>query len=708
MQNRAPVSQTSLLTARLFGVPSFMRDGMPIELHERKNRALLAFLALSPGVARSRDQLVELFWPRSAARGGRASLRQALSTIRSAIGDPHSEILLADREGVRLNPARLSSDVGRMLDDATQADPEADLFAGLLGVLLDGMSGISAEFDSWRSTEQARVSALAAARMQAWGEIEEAAGRFAKAEAWTEQALALDPTNEVLLRRLMRLNARQGRHARALDRYQRLQLLLSDDLGVLPEAETQDLAREIRADRLRPNKDRSTRSTRGPTATVPATRLPRTQYARSGEVNIAFQVHGDGPVDLVYVPGWVSNLDLAWGHPTYARFLEQLGTFARVIRLDKRGTGLSDRNVGHATLEQRMDDLRAVMDAAGSERAVLLGSSEGGNLCMSFAATWPRRTVSLILYGAYARGLWAEDYPWAKTVPMLEGELAAIARDWGGPFDFSAGAPSLSGDLVARNWFATYLRQSASPQDALSLWRWSAEVDMRPLLAAIRVPTLVIHRTGDRWVKREEGRYLAERITGARFVELPGDDHIIWASDTEPVFAQIKDHLTNREAAPSEAVLATLLCLRIHCADDSSKDDPISLIAKEEAPRFGGSAVSGKPGFLLFEFPGATRAVVCASRIRSRSEHLQCSVQAAIHIGECMRGAGTLSGDAVDMVEQLAASASRSTVLLSETVRALITGSDIQLGNVVSVPAAGGSENTLAYPVISLGPHAVP
>lgn len=355
-----------------------------------------------------------------------------------------------------------------------------------------------------------------------------------------------------------------------------------------------------------------------------------------------------------------------------------------------------------------MDDLRAVMDAAGSERAALLGSSEGGNLCMLFAAAWPGRTVSLILYGAYARGLWAEDYPWAKTVPALESELADIARNWGGPFDFSAGAPSLAGDPHAANWFATFLRQSASPQDALSLWRWSAEIDMRPLLATIRVPTLVIHRTGDRWVRREEGRYLAERITGARFIELPGDDHIIWASDTEPVFAQIRDHLTNPEATPSEAVLVTLLCLRIRGADQTPDNDALSSIVKEETRRSGGAPVTCTSGFLLFEFPGATRAVLCADGIRARFEHLQCSVHAAIHIGECVRGAGTLSGGAVDVVEQLAACASRSTILISRTVRALIAGSDIQLGDAVSVPATSGADATIAYPVISVSLPLVP
>ena len=215
---------------------------------------------------------------------------------------------------------------------------------------------------------------------------------------------------------------------------------------------------------------------------------PRTQYAKCGDLNIAYQVTGEGPLDLVYVPGWVSNLDYAWEYPGYARVLERLGSFARLIRFDKRGTGLSDREVGFPTLEQRMEDVRAVMDAAGSERAALLGTSEGGNMSTLFAATYPERTVALILYGCFAKGLWAPDYPWASTREELDKELAAIARDWGGPFDLQSGAPSLAQDESVREWFAAYMRNSASPKEAISIWDWNAEIDVRGILPSIHVP----------------------------------------------------------------------------------------------------------------------------------------------------------------------------------------------------------------------------
>jgi len=265
---------------------------------------------------------------------------------------------------------------------------------------------------------------------------------------------------------------------------------------------------------------------------------------KSGGVNIAYQVCGEGPLDLLYVQGWVSNLDYAWESPRLTHVLQRLGSFCRLIRIDKRGTGLSDRNVGFPTLQERMDDVRAVLDAVGSQRPVLFGSSEGGVLCMLFAATYPERTAALILHGAYAQGLWSPDYPWAKTREEMEGELIEIEQNWGGPWDLGRAAPSLMDDDHEREWFGAYLRSSASPADAIALWRWGSEVDVRKMLHAIRVPTVIIQRTGDRWVRAEEAHYLAEHIAGAIEVELPGDDHLVWGADSDRLVNTIHDFLT--------------------------------------------------------------------------------------------------------------------------------------------------------------------
>ena len=265
---------------------------------------------------------------------------------------------------------------------------------------------------------------------------------------------------------------------------------------------------------------------------------PETRYTRSGEVNIAYQVVGEGPMDLVYVMGWVSNIDLFWAEARLERFLSRLASFSRLILFDKRGTGLSDRvpNDQLPTIEQRMDDVlavRAVMDAAGSERAALFGVSEGGPMAAVFASTYPQRTSALVMYGTYAKRVRTEDYPWAPTPEERQRWYDLLQRDWGRDADLAVLAPSIADDPQVRQWWGSYLRQSASPGAALALARMNTQIDIRQVLPAIRVPTLVIHRTGDRDIDVGGARWMAERIPGARYVELPGDDHLPWAGDQD-------------------------------------------------------------------------------------------------------------------------------------------------------------------------------
>jgi len=244
---------------------------------------------------------------------------------------------------------------------------------------------------------------------------------------------------------------------------------------------------------------------------------PEIRYTRSGDVNIAYQIVGNGPLDLVFVHGWVSNLDWGWQDPAFARTMDRLASFSRLILFDKRGTGLSDRVPLDAlpTLEQRMDDLRAVMDAAASERAALFGFSEGGPLCALFAATFPERTRALVAYGSYARWVRTDDHPWAPTSEVHERGMERMVRDWGKPFAPEIFAPSLCRDeRFLRSW-ASFLRNSASPAAALALYRMNIEIDIRAVLPTIQVPTLILHRTGDRLVHVGCGRYLAEHIPGA-------------------------------------------------------------------------------------------------------------------------------------------------------------------------------------------------
>src|SRR5437588_4280508 len=267
---------------------------------------------------------------------------------------------------------------------------------------------------------------------------------------------------------------------------------------------------------------------------------PETRYAKSGDINIAYQVLGSGPVDLVYVPCWVTHLEYGWEEPSLARFYRRLASFSRLILFDKRGTGLSDQTTGLPTLEQRMGDVRAVMEAVDSERAVVFGMSEGGNMALLFAATYPERTVALITFGIFASRVWSPDYPWAPTPDERQKFYDAIEREWGGPIGVEDLAPSMAHDERFRQWWASYRRRSASPRAALALARMNTLIDVRHVLPAIRLPPLVMHRTGDRDTDIEEGRYIAAHIPSARFVELPGEDHLLYVGDQDAVLREVE------------------------------------------------------------------------------------------------------------------------------------------------------------------------
>jgi pimeloyl-ACP methyl ester carboxylesterase/DNA-binding winged helix-turn-helix (wHTH) protein len=273
--------------------------------------------------------------------------------------------------------------------------------------------------------------------------------------------------------------------------------------------------------------------------------FPETRYARSGSINIAYQVFGEGPRDLVFVMGWVSHLEYFWTEPSFARFLRRLGSFSRVILFDKRGTGMSDRVplTQLPGLEQRMDDVRAVMDAAGSKRAVLCGVSEGAAMSALFAATWPEKTDGLVMIGPYAKRIRDRTYPWGPTEAERECFLDEIRESWGGPVGLEERAPSMAADPDFRRWWAAYLRMAASPGAAVALTRMNSQADIRSVLPKVRVSTLVLHRTGDRCLRVEEGRFVASRIAGARFLELPGDDHLPFVGDQDSILNEIDTFL---------------------------------------------------------------------------------------------------------------------------------------------------------------------
>ncbi|GMU43936.1 MAG: alpha/beta fold hydrolase [Xanthomonadales bacterium] len=409
--------------------------------------------------------------------------------------------------------------------------------------------------------------------------------------------------------------------------------------------------------------------------------IPEVHYALSGEVNIAWQSIGEGPIDLVFVMGWVSHLEYFWTEPHFARFLRRLATFARVILFDKRGTGLSDRVPLEQlpTLEQRMDDVRAVMEAAGSERAVLCGVSEGGPMASLFAATYPERTIALVMMGSYARRLRCEDYPWGPDEAGRDAFLEQIRREWGGPVGIEVRAPSMAADPAFRAWWAAYLRRGASPAAAVALTRMNSEIDIRRVLPSVRVPTLVLHRRGDACLRVEEGRYLAEHIPGARFVELPGEDHLPFVGAQEEFLDEIEEFLTGvRHASGIDRVLATVLVARVHGElPDGDRAQHHQSFVRKEIELFKGRLIEIDATHALASFDGPARAIRAACAIGTFAERLMVPLQCGLHTGECDVIGERMGGIAVEIAREVAASAAPGEVRVSSTVKDLVAGSGL-------------------------------
>ncbi|HET8772999.1 MAG TPA: alpha/beta fold hydrolase [Thermoanaerobaculia bacterium] len=401
-----------------------------------------------------------------------------------------------------------------------------------------------------------------------------------------------------------------------------------------------------------------------------------TRYARSGSVNIAYQVVGDGPVDLVFVMGWVSHIEMFWQEPMVARFLRELASFSRLILFDKRGTGLSDAvPISQLpTLEERMDDVRAVMHAAGSTRAVVMGVSEGGTMSSLFAATHPEHTAGIVIIGGYARRLRADDYPWGVAVEDRERFIEALQRDWGGPVGIEERAPSRAGDPDFRKWWSTYLRMGASPGAAAALTRMNAEIDVRNVLPTIRVPALVIHRSDDRCLRVEEGRYMAERIPGARFLELPGADHLPFTGDQDAILDAVRRFVSGLgQSTDRTRVLATLLFVRTdRFSEDLDRD------ASREIRWFQGEKVGRIDDALVATFNGPARAIRCARVLLEASEARDVRMAAGLHTGECELTPNGVAGLSVEIGALLAETAAVGEIVVSNTVRDLVAGSGLE------------------------------
>lgn len=413
--------------------------------------------------------------------------------------------------------------------------------------------------------------------------------------------------------------------------------------------------------------------------------LPSTRYAKSGNVHVAYQVFGEGEIDLVFFPGFVSNIETYWEEPSFAHWLNKLAGFARVITFDKRGTGLSDRVESLPTMDERMDDVRAVMDAAGSQKAAVFGLSEGGSLATLFAAHYPERCRALVLWGAFAKFS-----SWFATPEKLEKFFEYVEKDWGTGANLNAWAPSKKDDPVFRAWFARRERTAASPAAAIALMRMNSMIDISGILPYVHVPTLVIHRTQDPVVNVEGGRQLAKSIPNARLLEVPGIDHLPYlGDDSDQLTDEVAEFLTGvKPATGGDRILATVLLTDIV---DSTKRaeamgdrrwrellDAHNAIIRRELTRFRGVEVKTTGDGFLATFDGPGRAIHCSLSLIPAMRPLGIEIRAGLHTGEVEVGKNDVRGIAVHVAARVAAQAQAGECLVTRTVKDLVAGADIR------------------------------
>ncbi len=405
---------------------------------------------------------------------------------------------------------------------------------------------------------------------------------------------------------------------------------------------------------------------------------PATQYTKSGRINIAYQVFGDGPIDLVYIPGWVSNIDLMWECPELVHFFQEIGKVARVILFDKRGTGLSDRVVDLSTIEERMDDIRAVMDAVSSEKAVLFGHSEGGSVSALFAATYPNRTLSLIAFGIFAKRRYSANYPWAPTDEERQKVYDMIETSWGsGDMELESLAPSKADDPRFMKWLASYFRSGASPSAAMVLTKMNTQVDIIDILGSIKVPTLIMQRTNDIDVKIEEGRFIAERIEGAKFVEFNGDDHLFWAGNTEEILDEMKGFLS--EMKPIKVYkkqLFTFVKAQIDFSDESEVN--LQGLIGQYIGTYRGKILEFKTNAFVAVFEGPSKAVHCSIDLVEAVAAKNAQLKVGIYIKEAAIDETDFEHDIMfRFFNEVFDSEREKQVLVTQTVKNLLSGAGL-------------------------------
>ncbi|HYP48909.1 MAG TPA: alpha/beta fold hydrolase [Thermoleophilaceae bacterium] len=696
------------MEVRLLGPVDARVGDASLKLGGAKQRALLARMALDPGRTVPAERLVDDIWGERGPESAAKMVQVYVSQLRKVLP---ADVLVTRAPGYTLDIAPDDVDAHRF--SRLRVDGSAALAAddpaaarSLLGEALSLWHGeaLADLSEPFADLARAHFEELRLTCLEDRIDADLGLGGHSGVIGELDELARRNPLRERLVSQLMLALYRSGRQAEALAAYQAFRRSLADELGIDPSPRLRELEGQILrqdptlAPRASPSGDgRAAHAHAGPAAPSISRPepdwqpLPRgeVRYARNGDVSIAYQVVGSGDLDLVFVPGFVSHMEMFWEDPATARFFRRLASFSRLILHDKREQGLSDRLGRPPTLEESMDDVRAVMDAAGSERAALFGISEGGPSTLLFAATHPQRTAALVVYGTYARMVATDDFPAGLPADVLESWQAEILSDWGNALKLELFAPSLVDDVAFGAWWSRLLRTGTSPRGAAGLFKLHASTDVRHLLSSISAPTLVLHRTDDPLCTVEGGREVAGGIPGARLIEQPGSDHLWMAGDQDLLLDEVEEFLTgSRQDREPERVLQTVLFTDI--VDSTRRAGELGdrrwrdLLAAYESrvgrqiERFRGRLVKSLGDGTFATFDGPARGINCARAIRDDIEALGLELRAGLHTGECEVVGDDLAGVAVHIGARVSATAAPGEVLVSGTVRDLVAGSDIR------------------------------
>ncbi len=691
----------------------------PVELRSAKQRRLLAALLVHANSVVSGDRLADILWGDAPPADATATLQTYVSRVRAALepdrapGDPETMLVTrAPGYVLRVEQDQVdSSCFERLVAEGRVALREGDPVAaakrlGEAQALWRGPALAEFADEPFARAEAIRLDELRLSAFEDRIEAELARGRHGELIGDLEVVARENPSRERLWARWMLALYRCGRQAEALSAYQELRVHLGDELGITPSPELVALEEAIVLQKPEldwvppPPQPAATEALTSNGAghqdaagTAPMLVMPKTRYDRASDgVHIAYQVIGDGPFDLVEVGGFASHLEFAWEGAEYTHYLRRLSSFARLITFDKRGTGMSDPVPVQAlpSLEQRMDDFRAVLDAVGSEHAALFGESEGGQMAALFAATYPERTRALVTYGSYARLRSAPDFPWGQSDEYLEAFATTLEATWGGEIpEGSVWAVNATRDARFRDWLGRWSRNAASPGAAATLLRMSQEIDVRQVLPAIRVPTLVLHRVDDPLIPVDQGRYFAGQIPGAKFVELPGADRLVFAGDVDRLVDEIEEFLTGHPPEPNpDRILATVLMTDIVDSTRRASElgdqrwhgllDQHDELMRREFERYRGREVKTTGEGFLAAFDGPARAVQCALAATAAIRRLGLEIRVGVHTGECEQRGNELGGIAVHIAARVSALSQPGQVLVSRTVTDLVAGSRLE------------------------------